>query len=149
MWLSPSRFLTTNRIEACLSSSASKTLTSCDFIPKGGSRRSTRFYRSPGAVYARLEKLQCHRLRPTGSSLRQVFGKRGLLPRLSGSSSTILTTVHVTVIYRLVNYETISFAGGEHYPTQLYLTLKAFRRYLYKLYLSRLDGKHNLSAQGP
>ena len=53
-----------------------------------------------------------------------------------------------TDVYRLVDGETPSFASSERYPTRAFLKLGATSRYIYKLCLSKFDGRHNLARTG-
>ena len=99
-------------------------------------------------MYARLEDLRCPRLTPTGSQLRQVFGKWDFSIRLSGSSLTILTTIPFlrytfSSIVRLIL--SLVASAAQYGPS---LNFDATSRYLYKICHSRFDGRHNLAHAG-
>ena len=97
-------------------------------------------------MYALLEELRGPRLSSTGLSLDKTLSRT--VYWLSGSSLTKLTTVPVTEVYWLVDDETPSFASSEAAQLGPSYTLGVTSRYLYKLCLSRFDGRHNLAHAG-
>ena len=78
----------------------------------------TRFYRSPGAVYARLEELQCPRLKPTGLSLDKTFNSAAYW--VTGLSLDNTPTVPA-IGHWLVVEEALSVACRECCTTRAFL----------------------------
>ena len=137
----------------------------------------SRFYRSPSAMYARLEDLQCSWLKTPArrsTSLNAVPSTWSLarrstrletvpsiglpacrLPRLKKGVVHWITGSSLDETHNGTDYWATgspcgktNFAGSECYPTRADLSPGASSRNLYKLCLSGFDGRHNLACAG-